>query len=344
MTGSVRNVASIILAAGKGTRMKSEIPKVLHRVCGTPLILRVVKALASSGVQQHCLVLGGDIEAFDPIFTTHPEITAVVQENRLGTGDAVAAAGYGFKNIPMTSYARGQLYRGPIIDSDHVIITAGDTPALNPKIIDDFMDHCLNAQASLAVLGMRHPQPFGYGRLLVENGELARIVEEKDANASIRSINLCNSGVIFAKTAFLFSCLDQINDQNAQKEYYLTDCFEIARRNNRSALVYETDQYRSFDGVNNRIQLAKLESWLQQEIKSDFMSQGISFNLVESCYIDDTVKIGSDTIIGANCSLLGDTQIGQGCHIGANSVLINSSIPDGAHIKVGSVIENQTLR
>lgn len=344
MTRENLDVASIILAAGKGTRMKSQKPKVLHPVCGSPLIVHVIRSLSKSHVHRHCLVLGGDLDAFDPILKAYPEITTAVQENRLGTGDAVAAAACAFPKAPRPPFAKGHIHRGDSIDSDYVIITAGDTPALNPDILQDFMKHCLKAKASLAVLGMRHPQPFGYGRLIVENGELERIVEEKDADDKTKAINLCNSGVIFAKTEFLFSCLENISDDNAQKEYYLTDCFAVARERGQPALVYETQQYRSFDGVNTRLQLATIEQWMVQEIKKQHMAAGVSFNLVESCYVDDTVKIGSDTIIGANCSLLGETYIGKNCQIGANSVLSDCYIPDGARIKAGSTIENQDLR
>jgi bifunctional UDP-N-acetylglucosamine pyrophosphorylase/glucosamine-1-phosphate N-acetyltransferase len=262
----------------------------------------------------------------------------VIQHHKLGTGDAVAATACGFAKETFPEYSRGHLYRGTELSAPYVIICAGDTPALDPKMIQDFLTTCHRQKVRIGVIGMRHPYPTGYGRLVVdEQQRLSQIVEEKDASSQIKAITLCNSGVVFAERAFLFELLKQLDSNNAQNEYYLTDCFQIASRMGESALVFETDHYQSFAGVNRRDQLAEVERFLIQEKVSNLMSEGVSFHLPETCYLEDDVKIGCDSEIGANCSLLGKTLIGLDCRIGANSVLQNVSIPDGTILPPGTI-------
>ena len=176
-----------------------------------------MNTLRRSGIAQHCLVLEGELQNFDPLLKENPEITCVIQKNRLGTGDAVASAMSAFSGYKSPHYTSSEIYRGHTFESSHVLISAGDTPALSEIVLQDFISQCLDRSTKLAVIGMRHPKPSGYGRLLVKDQVLERIVEEKDADDDTKSINLCNTGVIFAETSFLFDLIHQLNNHNAHQ-------------------------------------------------------------------------------------------------------------------------------
>ena len=209
---------------------------------------------------------------------------------------------------------------------------------MDPAVIQAFLTSCLAQSSRLAVLGMRHPEPKGYGRLITDaKGELVRIVEEKDASEDERKIQLCNSGVIFAETRHLFSLLASLTQANAQKEYYLTDCFAISRERGVPALVWATDDYRSFDGVNDRLQLARLETRMLEKLRERWKVEGVSFQLASSVYIESDVSLGADTLIGPHVSLMGRTSVGKGCEIGSHVALKNVNIPDGAVVPAGTV-------
>lgn len=341
MPSSHPSICAIILAAGKGTRMKSELPKVLHPVAGTPILSRIMNTLKSSGVQHNCLVLGGDLQNFDQILKENDDITCVVQENRLGTGDAVASALLALDGCKTPHYSKSRIHSGSKIEADYLLITAGDTPALSSKVIKDFIDTCLENKTKLGVIGMEHTTPFGYGRIILDGSSLEKIVEEKDATAEEKQVTLCNSGVIFAETRLLNDILQKLTNNNAQEEYYLTDCFSLAKEAKEKTFVYRTKDYKSFDGVNNRIQLCEIEEWLVQQKRLELMTEGVTFKLPETCYIEDNVKIGRDTVIGPNCAILGGTVIGSNCVIGANSVLEDQNISDGQTLKPGTILSSQ---
>lgn len=338
MDERIGSVAAIVLAAGKGTRMKSELPKVLHPLSGTPMIGHVIKSLRTLGIGPICAVIGGQLELLQSYLQHFAPMTLCEQSARLGTGEAVACAGLGFQNVKPPPYAHARHISGPLITQSQVLICAGDTPALDATILRQFITFCLEKSSRLAVLGMRHPKPFGYGRLVCnERGQLMKIVEEKDASPSEKTLNLCNSGVIFADLRYLFGLLQHIKPDNAQKEYYLTDCFDLARRTESPADVFMTDHYEAFDGVNDRQQLVRLEERLQRRAKEKWMLEGVSFRLPETTYIEEGVILGGDVDIGPNCSLLGSTQIGPGSKIGSHVLLKNVIIQAGSTVPPGTV-------
>ncbi len=332
-------IAAIVLAAGKGTRMKSELPKVLHKVCGTPMIGRVLKTLRSVGLDKFCVVVGGDIPRLEAYMDTLDiPLTLTAQTERLGTGEAVACAGFGFADTAVPTFARGHFLQGNAIKSDYVLICAGDTPALKANILSEFLSYCKLNQSLLAVLAMDHPQPFGYGRIIQDsNGQLTGIVEEKDANPDQRRVTLCNSGVIFANRKHLFDLLAKLKPLNAQGEYYLTDCFELSKAAGKPAHVFVSKDFSSFDGVNNREQLVHIETKLQTEQKLKWMQAGVTFRLPDSTYIEDSVQFGADCEIGPQCTLLGTTTIGEGSEIGSHVVLKDVNIPPGTVVPAGTV-------
>lgn len=257
-------VAGLILAAGKGTRMQSPLPKVLHPVGGKSMLQRIVETLHKSGIGEINVLLGGEIEAFKEFLGRNPDVRISIQKNRLGTGDAVAAAGVGFAGVTSPSYAAGELVRGPQIKATHVLICAGDTPLLQASTLKEFWQACVKQQVKLGVLGMRHPKPKGYGRMILDaQQQLTAIIEEKDADAKTRQIDICNTGVIFAETKYLFELLATINCQNVQNEYLLTDCIAAATKRGQPAYAYISDDWQSFQGVNDREQLGQVEELLR---------------------------------------------------------------------------------
>lgn len=331
------DISAIILAAGKGTRMKSKNPKVLHKVCGTPMLERIMRTVKKTGIRKFCLVLGESPDLFNGILSRYSQTTCVMQNNKLGTGDAVAATSCAFKGVTTPSYASGQLAQGDPIEASHVLICAGDTPALDAAVLEDFMNKCLQGKRRLGLVGIRHPEPTGYGRLLCnKDGMLEGIVEEKDATDTEKKINLVNSGVIFAETKYLFQLLDKIDCENAQGEYYLTDCFALAAKEKEPAYVYNCNEYRAFSGVNARDQLVNIETWLVQKRVADLIASGVTIHMPETCYIEDNVDIEPDTEIGAHCALLGSTKIARGASIGSHSVLSDVDISQNTHVPAGS--------
>ncbi len=333
-----QNVAAIVLAAGKGTRMKSDLPKVLHKICGISMLGHVIRTLNDAGIDEKCIVVGGDVDRLKSALSEYSGLSFALQKDRLGTGEAVACAGFSFQGITPPKFASGGHLDGPKLNSTYVLICAGDTPAMDSKVIQSFIQSCLQQNSQLAVLGMKHPEPKGYGRLITdEKLGLVRIVEEKDASEAERKVQLCNSGVIFARTEHLFSLLKELKQENAQKEYYLTDCFAISHQQGVPAQVWATEDFGSFDGVNDRVQLARLEARMLEKIRTKWMVEGVGFQLASSCYIETSVQIGSDTTIGPHVSLMGQTSVGKGCEIGSHSVLKNVNIPDGAVVPAGTI-------
>ncbi len=331
-------VAAIVLAAGKGTRMKSELPKVLHRICGMSMLEHVVHTLELSGIESACVVVGGDVDRLQKELSHRTKLSYALQKDRLGTGEAVACAGFSFAGIKPPSFASGKHLSGNILDAEYVLICAGDTPAMDPAVIRTFVEACVKQKSQLAVLGMKHPEPKGYGRLVTDaNLDLIKIVEEKDATEEERKIKLCNSGVIFANTKYLFALLSALTQENAQKEYYLTDCFAISRQKGIPALVWATEDYGSFDGVNDRVQLSRIEARILEKLRKSWMVEGVGFQMAHSCFLETGVRIGSDTTVGPHVSLMGRTTIGKGCEIGSHSVLKNVNIPDGVVVPAGTI-------
>lgn len=259
------SVSAVILAAGLGKRMKSDLPKVLHKVCGRPMLEWILDALSTTSVNDICLVLGGQLADFSNFLVKFPQTRICIQKNRLGTGDAVAATAICFQGVKTPKFSSGERLRGNAIKVDYLLICAGDTPAIRGEILEEFMTECLDASAELGVLGMNVPNPHGYGRLVLDrNGQLQSIVEEKDADAVTKSLKLCNTGIIFAKADLLFELLDGLTPQNAQGEYYLTDCFAAARQRGLPVFVKATDNYQEFSGVNDPEQLKAVELWMQE--------------------------------------------------------------------------------
>lgn len=253
-------VASIILAAGMGKRMKSPLPKVLIPIHNKPMVQWVLDALTKAGINQHCIVIGGDLEPFEGIRSHNTHATFVEQVERKGTGDAVASAYPAFETSSSAAhFMQSKHVSGDKITAEHVLICTGDAPYQDASLITDFIEKAQSSKADLAVIGMQVPDPFGYGRIVEDaSGKFSSIVEEKDASDEIKKIKTCNSGVIYAKTDQLFELITRLTTKNEQKEYYLTDCFEMAVQEGLTVYVHKTDRWQNFLGVNTPDQLESL--------------------------------------------------------------------------------------
>ena len=340
----MHEISSIVLAAGKGTRMKSGRPKVLHTLAGRPMLGWVVDALAAAGVHHGTLVLSAELDSFKPFLATHEHLAVAIQEARQGTGDAVAAAAFALHHVVKPAFARGRLHHGHPVSSRAVIICAGDTPALDPALLTRFIEDCQHSGAVLGVLGMRVPDPKGYGRCITHQGQLVGIIEERDATAEQRAVNICNSGVIWAQTPNLFDLLAKLRPDNAQAEYYLTDCVRLAHAAGLSTKLFVTDDWESFSGINDRRQLAAVESILIRRALASLMERGVTIRLPETVYVEPQVQCGPDSEIEPQTYLAGTTTVGAGCHIGGGSRLTNVHVGDGAHISPGCVLSGITVK
>ncbi|MBM4250413.1 MAG: bifunctional N-acetylglucosamine-1-phosphate uridyltransferase/glucosamine-1-phosphate acetyltransferase [Deltaproteobacteria bacterium] len=332
-----RDVAGLVLAAGKGTRMKSALPKVLHPVCGRPMIGWTLSTLASIGVQSVVTVVSEDQPELLRYLRDYPAIRVAAQRNRQGTGDAVAAAAGLFAGVEPPPFAAGNILQGQQVSNPIVLILAGDVPGIHPDSLRRFLASMEANHADLAVLGMRVPQPHGYGRMVTKDAALFAIVEEKDASPSERAINLCNTGIMAARVEVLFAALKMLKPDNAQQEYYLTDCVKHARSLGYKVCAHETDQWQEFSGINDREQLASVASWLMARKRRDLMLSGVTIQQPESVYVEDTVEIGPDTVIESGCHLAGATRIAAGSVVGAGSVIKNVTVATAAVIPPNSV-------
>lgn len=321
------NVAAVILAAGKGTRMKSGLVKVLHPVAGRPMIAWPVDAARNAGAAPLVLVVGHQANAVLHHFRNAADIRCTMQEEQLGTGHAVACA-------------RDELagFNGT------VLILCGDTPLLRAETLSRLIRfHRMHASA-LTVLTAVVTDPYGYGRVLRdESGRVLRIIEQKDATPEEQGICEINSGIYCMEADFLFGNIGKVGSNNAQNEIYLTDLVAMAVQQGLTCLALSTDDSNEIMGVNDRVQLAEAARILRQRINRDLMLSGVTIIDPEQTYIDHGVSIGPDTIIHPNCHLAGGTIIGSGCEIEQSVSIDGCRIGDDCHIKAGSVLEDAEL-
>ena len=257
------DLAAIVLGAGRGTRMGGDLPKILHPVAGKPMIEHVLSSLSQVPISSYCLVLQDDLSPFANFLHAFPDVTVCSQKERNGTGGAASVAAHAFKGARPPEYAIGEHRAGPKLDQSYCLVVAGDTPNLSPRLLREFISHSIANDFDISVCGMEPEDPSGYGRLvLTPTGSLSAIVEEKDASDEIKQIRLCNSGVIFAKRQVLFSTLGKLDNQNEQKEYYLTDCIRIGNARQLSIGSFRSPAWEYFLGINTPDQLAFLETMM----------------------------------------------------------------------------------
>ena len=303
----------VILAAGQGTRMNSDLPKVLHPVAGTALLHHAMRSAASLEPEHTVIVAGHGADQVKTCAEEHsPEAKTVLQLEQLGTAHAVLQA------------------RPELQDFDgDILVLYGDTPFIRPETLAKMTE--ARAMADLVVLGFNAADPGRYGRLITQGNSLERIVEFKDANAEERAITLCNSGVMLAKASGLFALLDQVSNDNAAGEYYLTDCVALAQQSGQSAQVVICDEAETL-GVNSRIDLAAAEAAFQDRARNDLLENGVTMAAPESVYLSH------DTVIGRDATIEQNVVFGPGVSVESGALIRAFSHLEGCHVAKGAVV------
>ena len=302
---------AVILAAGKGTRLKSALPKVLHQVAGRPMLGHVLASVQALPNARAILVIGPDMEPVaEYARTLAPDLKTAIQKNQKGTGDAVRAA-------------LGQIPEGA---EGTVLVVFGDTPLIRPETLLALRAGCADGGAAVTVLGFRAQDPAGYGRLVLDKaGRLERIVETKDAKGSEIDIDLCNGGAMAIDASQVHALVSQISDKNAQKEFYLTDVVAIANARGLSCSVHIGSEDEVF-GVNSRSELANAEALCQQRLRDAAMAAGVTLRAPETVFLSADTKLGRDVIIEPNVF------VGPGVSIGDETVIKSFSHLEGASV------------
>ena len=302
-------LATIILAAGKGTRMKSKTPKVLHKVGGKPMLQHVIDAAKKAGSSREVVIIGSGAELVEKkIFG----VEFVLQKEQLGTGHAVLCARENFAASEGT-----------------VLILCGDTPLLTSELLKNFIAAHENSNCAATVLTAEMPDPKGYGRVLHEaDGSFKKIVEEKDATKDQKKIREVNAGVYCFDVKKLFGALERVTNDNAQGEYYLPDVLPILKGDGEKIGTFAADFCDETIGINSRVQLAAAERILRQRKTLELMNSGVTIEDPHTTFIDVDVTIGQDTVIKPNTYLEGKTIIGADCEIGPNIRFVNMKVGD----------------
>lgn len=319
------SIIAVVLAAGKGTRMKSAVAKVLHQVFFRPMIHHVLAAVQKTGIGQCAVIVGHQREAVEQALAPYG-VTTVVQEQQLGTGHAVLCA------------------EAACDDHDEVLILCGDTPLIRAETLEEMIRAHHQQQATLSLMTTTVEEPFGYGRILNDGqGRIVAIVEEKDATPEQRQIKEINAGIYLVNRSFLFNALRQVGTNNAQGEVYLTDIVALANQQRLRVHTFLHPQVIDVLGVNSRIELAQAQATLQQRRNRELMLGGVTLESPETTLVASDCTIGPDTHLQANVRLSNGTLLGNGCLVESGAVLKNCRL--GAHVTIGanSVLENCTI-
>lgn len=309
------NLTAVILAAGKGTRMKSKLPKVLHKVGGHPMLEHVMDAAEAAGCRDNVVVIGHGAELVRELVGGRARIA--LQAEQLGTGHAVLQAADTLKDFTGT-----------------VMILCGDTPLLEADELEKFYAEHVKSGAAATVMSALMDDPFGYGRILRDaNGDVAGIVEQKDASEEQKQIKEINTGNYCVEAPLLFEVLRTLGNDNAQGEYYLTDVLAKLRAMGKKVGGVITADSEMIMGVNSRRQLAEAESVMRRRIAERHMDDGVTIMDPASTFIEKSVKIAPDTVIYPNTWLQGETVIGEDCEIGPNVRLENVKVADGCRVE-----------
>lgn len=306
---------AIILAAGKGTRMKSKKYKVLHEVAGKSMIEHVLNSVKQSGVNHIVTIVGHGAESVKE--TLGEQSLYSFQEEQLGTAHAVKTAQEHLAEKEGTT-----------------LVVCGDTPLITSKTLQSLIDHHESTNSQVTVLSASTSQPHGYGRIVRDSNHLLqRIVEEKDASDTEREINEISSGIFAFDNQVLFDKLAQVKNDNAQGEYYLPDVLSLILKDGGKAEIYHTDDFDEIMGVNDRVMLSEAEKAFQKRINDFHMRNGVTILDPNSTYIGPDVEIGMDTTIEPGVRIGGHTTIGEDVLIGQYSEINNSTIHSNANIK-----------
>ena len=316
----------VVLAAGKGTRMKSAHPKMLHKVAGLPMLEHVLGTASTLGPRSTTVVVGHQADRVRTAVAGRPGLTFVVQEPQLGTGHALLVTESALANATGT-----------------LVLLSGDVPLLTAETLRSLVKRHETAHAAATVVTAFVPNPQGYGRIVRTGEQIARIVEEKDASPAERGIREINSGIYAFDLAGLFDALRSIGAENAQKEYYLPDLVAIFRSRRRPVETVTVDRIEEIHGINSRGELAAVSRVVRDAKNQTVMANGVTLDDPATTYIDRDVAIGADTIIHPGVSLEGTTVVGVGCEIHSGARIVNSRIGDNAVVHNHCVITDSAL-
>ena len=316
----LRPAAVFILAAGQGTRMKSDTPKVLHTLCGRPLVGHVVANARGLEPRRLAVVVGHGREQVSAyLASVDPEIRAVVQEEQHGTGHATRVA------LEALTETDGEL-------EGTVLVLFGDTPLLSTETMSAVLDSHHRAGRAVTVLTAILDEPRGYGRIIREGDSVVGIVEQKDATPEQAAIREVNSGVFAFDAKVLRDALSRLNRNNKQGEEYLTDVLGIAAADGLSVGAHVVEDWHETLGINDRVQLAEMRGLLNRKLTEHWMREGVSIIDPATTQLDVQVTLGRDAIVHPNTQLHGSTVIAPGAEIGPNCTLTDTHVGEGARV------------
>ncbi|MTI50596.1 MAG: UDP-N-acetylglucosamine diphosphorylase/glucosamine-1-phosphate N-acetyltransferase [Alcanivorax sp.] len=316
------NLAVVILAAGKGTRMKSDLPKVLHPIAGRPMVQHVVDAAGALDPDNTVLIYGHGGEAVRQA-VTGSRLQWAEQAEQLGTGHAVAQA-------------------LPHLEEDVVLVLYGDVPLIQPQTLRDFVARV--DDRSLALMTLTLADPSGYGRVIRDaDGKVRRVVEQKDASDDEKAVREINTGILACTRRFLNDSLPRLSNSNAQGEYYLTDLIAMAVDAGMDVVTEQPGHAWEVDGVNDRVQLARLERVYQRVRAETLMRDGVTLLDPDRLDIRGNLRCGQDVTLDINTVLVGDVEIGDRVTVGPNCLIRNARIGSGTHIEANSVVDGAVV-
>jgi len=313
-------VTAVILAAGEGTRMESELPKVLHKLCGRTMIGHVLEALQPAA-ENNTVIIGHRAEEVRK--SIGEDFTFAYQLQQRGTGHAVAQA---LDYIP---------------EKGEVLIVCGDTPLLTSDIFKELLAFHREEGCAAAVLTADLEEPFGYGRIIRDKtGKVIKIIEEKDASPQERQIKEINTGTYCVEANLLKEALTLISNDNVKGEYYLTDLVQILNDRHHKVSAFKIDDFFLAQGINTRVQLAEAETVLRRRINEKLMLQGVTMMDPSSTYIDIDVQVGRDTVIMPQTMIQGVSSIGERCVVGPQSRVVDSALGDEVTFQNSIILES----
>ncbi|MGA2377225.1 MAG: bifunctional UDP-N-acetylglucosamine diphosphorylase/glucosamine-1-phosphate N-acetyltransferase GlmU [Candidatus Sulfotelmatobacter sp.] len=323
-TASAPRIAIAIMAAGKGTRLKSHLAKVLHEVGGKPLLTRVIAAATSVvPAADVFVIIGHEAERVRSV-VAHSGVNFVLQTDQRGTGHALMVA-----QPALSAY-------------DHVIVLSGDAPQITPQTIARLLNFHLDQRAALTLLSADLDHPTGYGRVIRKNSrsaEVEAIVEEKSATPAQKAIHEINAGFYVFALPQLLSNIEKLSTANPHGEYYLTDMASVLRRSRQRVVVWKTENPNEVLGANTLTELAAIDHQIRMQKCQQLMSEGVTIFYPATCVIDDEVEVAADTVIEPSVQILGRSRIGAACHISSFSVIRNSEVGPSVLIRPGCILD-----
>ena len=331
------------MAAGKGTRLKSQLPKVLHEVGGKPLLEHVIRAAARVVPAQDVYAIIGHEAERVRAATQHTGVNFILQAEQRGTGHALMVA----RNALAGETQVGETQAGETrIGYDHVIVLSGDAPLITPETIGQLRDFHLRENAAMTLLSADLENPTGYGRVLrkgARSAEVQAVVEEKATTAAQKKIKEINSGFYVFAAKKLFANIDRLSTSNAHGEYYLTDMAAVLRQARERVVAWKTANASEVLGGNTRAELADIDEKMRLAKSRQLMADGVTIFYPATCVIDADVEIAPDTVIEPYVQLLGHTKIGSGCRVRSYCVIRNTEIGDGVSVLPGCIMDDSKV-